>query len=240
VISASSESKLARERVAAGRVAIATLLCLLGFIGFSASAMALYPGGTWSDRSAPGHSFFANFFCDLSQPIALSGVPNPLGSLLAQLGMLLLAGALSGLFWIVPRHFSGAGPASLWVRSAGSASVLTFIFVALAPSERYGNLHAALALTSGGFGILAAFIAIRGLLARAGAARALGLLGVSALAAGALAALLFVLHFRDSTPAPLSVPAAQKLAALLLVAWIAAVSVQTLVAGRGKPERDSG
>src|ERR1700709_1744487 len=71
----------ARERLAAP---LATLLGLLGFAGFWAGAMACYPGGTWLDRKHAGQSFFGNFFCDLTQPISLSGVANPVGSRLAQ------------------------------------------------------------------------------------------------------------------------------------------------------------
>ena len=44
--------------------AVAMLFSLVGFLGLMSAAMALYPGGNWLDRSASGHRFFANFFCD--------------------------------------------------------------------------------------------------------------------------------------------------------------------------------
>src|SRR5882724_11460611 len=104
-----------RMRATTRRAALATLLCLLGFFGFWLGAMACYPGGTWLDRTTLGQSFFGNFFCDLAQPISLSGVSNPVGSRLAQLGMLLFAGALAGMFWLVPQHFVPGTRLRSWV-----------------------------------------------------------------------------------------------------------------------------
>ncbi|HEY3668992.1 MAG TPA: hypothetical protein VGL19_23505, partial [Polyangiaceae bacterium] len=90
---------------AARTAALVMLLGIAAFLGLTASAMVLYPGGNWLDRSARGHRFWANFFCDLTQPVSLSGVPNSLGARLAQLGMLCFALALGGLFWLLPHHF---------------------------------------------------------------------------------------------------------------------------------------
>src|SRR5450755_3588510 len=123
-----------REQAGIRRAALATVLCLLGFAGFWAGAMALYPGGTWLNRARVGQSFFGNFFCDLTQPVSLSGVANPVGSRLAQCGMLCFAGALAGLFWVLPEHFASDNRAHRWVRGMGTLSVLTFILVPLTPS----------------------------------------------------------------------------------------------------------
>src|SRR5450432_4087618 len=149
------ESAVNQKQARARPAALATLLCLLGFAGFWAGAMALYPGGTFLDRAHTGQSFFGNFFCDLTQPVSLSGVANPVGSRLAQCGMLLFAGALGGLFWVVPHHFAPGTRLQPWVRGMGALSVLTFIAVPLTPSEHFGNLHAGLALASGGLGLVA-------------------------------------------------------------------------------------
>src|SRR5450432_3942451 len=164
------ESAVNQKQARARPAALATLLCLLGFAGFWAGAMALYPGGTFLDRSHMGQSFFGNFFCDLTQPVSLSGVANPVGSRLGQCGMLLFAGALLGLFWVVPQHFAPGGRSRLWVLGLGTLSVLTFVAVPLTPSERFGNLHAVLALVAGTFGILAALVAVWALFASRGRA----------------------------------------------------------------------
>jgi hypothetical protein len=217
--------------------AVAVLVCLAGFAVLLSVAMALYPGGNWLDRSAVGHRFFANFFCDLTQPVSLSGVRNPVGAHCAQLGMLCFAAALAGFFWLAPYRFPAGSRAARWVRGLGQCAVLCFIAVPLTPSERFGNLHAALALVSGAFGIGSAAWAVHALFAAR--RRTLAALGAAALVLGAGDALLFVYHLGDSTPPALIVPAAQKVAALLLCAWIAALSLSVLCepgrhADRGK------
>jgi hypothetical protein len=222
------ESTANRKRAPAQRAALATLLCLFGFFGFWAGAMALYPGGTWLDRAKLGQSFFANFFCDLAQPVSLSGVANPVGSRLAQAGMLFFAGALAGLFWLVPRHFASESRVGSWVRRLGTLSVAMFIAVPLTPSEVFGTLHATLALTSGAFGLLAAGLSVWALFHSDWRARALGVLGLLTLLVGAFDAVIFVHHLGEPTPPPVLVPAAQKVAALLLSAWIAAVAILAL------------
>jgi hypothetical protein len=142
--------------------------------------------------------------------------------------MVLFAGALAGLFWVVPRHFAPAVRSASWVRGIGGLSVLSFLAVPLTPSEVFGKLHAALALTSGGFGVLAAGLAVWALFCSDRRARALGALGALALMIAAFDAVIFVQHLGGPTPPPLLVPAAQKMAALLVSAWIAAVALLAL------------
>jgi hypothetical protein len=207
--------------------ALAMLLGLAGFFGFMAAAMVLYPGGNWLDRSALGHRFFANFFCDLTQPVSLSGVANPLGSRLAQLGMLLFALALAGLFWLVPVHFAFGSRVGRWVRGLGACAVLSLIAASLMPSERFGRAHAALALVAGGLGVASALAASCALWSSN--RRALAVLGALTLALCAFDGALFSYHLRDASPPPLIVPAAQKVAALSLVIWIASVAWSVLL-----------
>ena len=127
--------------------------------------MLVYPGGNWLDRAAHGHRFFANYFCDLTQPVSLSGVNNPLGSRLAQLAMVCFAAALAGFFWLVPRHFA-AQPRGLaaWVRGLGECAVLSYLAVPFTPSELFGDVHAWLSLLSGALGLSAALCAVWALL----------------------------------------------------------------------------
>jgi len=57
----------------------------------------------------------------------------------------------------------------------------------------------------------------------------LAALGALAIAVGAFDAAIFVWHLGARAPAPLLVPAAQKVAALLVSAWIAAVALFVLL-----------
>ena len=215
------------------------LLSLAVFLGLTAASMALYPGGNWLDRAAAGHRFFANFFCDLTQPISLSGVTNAVGSRLAQLGMLFFAVGLAGLFWLLPQLFVVRSRAGRWVRGLGECAVLCFVAVPLTPSERFGNAHAALALVSGSFGVASALLAAWALWAAK--RRVLALLGALTLALCAFDGALFTYHLGDAAPPPLLVPAGQKIAALTLVLWMVAVACWVLLghAGEGMKPDDS-
>jgi len=209
------------------RCALLIALGWLAFAGLFAASAALYPGGTWLDRGTYGHRFFANYFCDLTQPVSLSGVNNPLGSRLAQAAMLSFAAALSGFFWLVPRYFAHSPRAAAWVRGLGECAVLSYLAVPFTPSELY-DFHAELSLFAGALGLSAALCAVWALCRSSGAARTLGVLGALALAAGVLHALLFVHYMGGREPAPLVVPAVQKLSALLLSAWMLGVAGLTL------------
>ena len=218
-----------RKRTARRHVALATLFCLLGFAGFWTGALVLYPGGTWLDRTSIGASLLGNFLCDLTQPVSLSGVANPVGSRLAQCGMLCFAAALTGILWLVPRHFADGARARFLNRGVAPLAVISFVAVPLTPSEQFGSVHAVLALLAGALGIAALLGSVRALLASGRGARALGALGSLAIAVGAFDAAIFVWHLGDSSPPPLLAPAAQQVAALLVSAWIAAVALTVLL-----------
>ena len=208
----------------ARRFGLVIIGCLVAFFGLMAVAMQLYPGGTWLDRGAVGHRFFANFLCDLTQPVSLSGVDNRLGARFAQLAMLFFGLALAAFFWSLPGEFTKAARGSRWVRVIGVGAVLCFAAVPLTPSLQFGHLHAGLALLSFALGIGAAATAVASLARSHRRARGLALLGALTLAVGAIDALLFVSYLGSSTPAPLIVPAAQKVAALLLCAWMLGIA----------------
>ena len=210
--------------------ALLIVLSMLAFFARFAAAALVYPGGNWADRAAHGHRFFANYVCDLTQPVSLSGVNNPVGSRLAQLAMVCFAVALAGFFWLVPSYFRPGARAAAWVRGLGETAVLSYLAVPFTPSELFGDMHAWLALFSGAFGISAAVCAVWALRSGPGVARALGFVGVLVLVLGLAHAALFVsVHFlHASESASLMVPGAQKFAALLLSGWMLGVAWLTL------------
>ncbi|MEI9948905.1 MAG: hypothetical protein WDO74_07960 [Pseudomonadota bacterium] len=107
-------------------------------------------------------------------------------------------------------------------------AVLGYLTVPFTPSELFGDVHAGLSLLSGALGLSAAICAVWALLRSRRVARALGVVGALALAAGLLHAALFVHYLHGNEPAPLIVPAAQKVAALLLSGWMLGVAWLTL------------
>ena len=56
---------------------------LFGFVAAMGAAMAFYPGGTSFDAHTNGYSFWSNFWCDLTKPIAFNGAPNAVAARLA-------------------------------------------------------------------------------------------------------------------------------------------------------------
>ena len=55
----------------------AITISLVGFYASYITAAALYPGGTWADKSTVGYSLRQNYLCDIFQTTALNGLPNP-------------------------------------------------------------------------------------------------------------------------------------------------------------------
>ena len=235
--SVSDSSNNASRRRWSRPCAYVVLLCLAAFIAAIGASMHVYPGGNWLDRSVSGHRFFANFLCDLTQPVSLSGVDNLVGARCAQFGMLSFAVGLSAFFWVLPEHFRPSSRATRWVRGLGECAMATFVAVPLTPSERFGNVHASLALVSGALGIAAAACAVIALARSNRRAKVLAVLGTLALLVGALDAALFAHHLHDTTPPPLILPAAQKVAALLLMAWMAVTAGLLLTTPRAEATR---
>jgi len=213
------------------------LACLAGFVSLIVAAMWLYPGGNWLDRGVAGHRFFANFLCDLTQPISLSGVDNSASAGCAKVAMLLFAGALASFFWVLPRLVRFEARLAHSVRWLGEGAAILCIAVPLSPSERCGSFHAGLSLVAGGLGLSATVCALLGLALSGGPARRLVPLGALATLAALADGVLFVYHWGDATPPPLIVPATQKVAAVLFCCWMAMVAWRALALSRASVSR---
>jgi len=109
--------------------------------------------------------------------------------------------------------------------------------VALMPSERFGALHGVAVVVAGLPGLSAAVLAATGqLLAR----RMLpGALGATMVLFAITDFVLYVHTMLHGGPGPLVLPAAQKLALLLLLAWMLVVAAARPAAA-GKTARDAG
>ncbi len=193
---------------------------VLSFLGFSAAAMARYPGGTFWDRNTPGHSFWHNFLCDLTQTPALNGEPNLLGAELATFGMLSLVVSMVAFVGIVPALLHDARMVTRRVKAVAMIACGLTALVPLLPSDRFGNLHAVVVFVAGVPVSLALMALVSSLLREgkiAGFLRVLSIVLCVALAGSlALYASEVLFHTR-----PLRiVPALARLANLCLAAWL--------------------
>ncbi|MBI2387993.1 MAG: hypothetical protein HYV09_00120 [Deltaproteobacteria bacterium] len=197
---------------------------LLGSVGLFLAAYALavawYPGGTWFDRHSVGYDLLRNFVCDLTQPIALDGRPNPIGAFFGKASMLALDAGLSFAFLGALRLGTPTRALARTVRVAAAVSFAGIATVPLTPSLVLGALHTVAVLTGVIAGLFAGSFALA--LLRRSPFRRISALGVS----------VFVVSFADagiyawsilSGTTPLALPMLQRVALVLLVLWLAAI-----------------
>jgi hypothetical protein len=209
------------------------------FIVFLGSAMVLYPGGTWMDRSTHGYDFARNFFCDLLAGIALNGEPNP-GSELAKIGILALALGLVPFWLLVPRLFAGRLRLGAAVRALGLASAAALPLVPLLPSASCGSLHVVTVFVAAIPGIVAAALATVALLASPLSRCPHGYLAGSMFLVAVIDGALYTEHIAAGGPTPpWTLPALQKLAALLLLAFLVTASIGVRRRIRAAPDSDT-
>ena len=117
--------------------------CIL-FVLLTAVAMLFYPGGTATDPTTSGYSFFTNFFSELGLTRAHSGGPNTVSFTLFFVA-LTLAGVGLVLFSLAFRPFFTHSTAGKVLSAIGSlfgiVSGICFIGVAWAPADVQLALH---------------------------------------------------------------------------------------------------
>jgi hypothetical protein len=192
---------------------------VIAFTVAMAVAASLYPGGTWCDPRAPGYDVWRSFFCDVLHIRGLNGLPNP-GAAFARAALLLIAAAFVPFWFALPFALKLGARRAAAVRAFGAASTSGCLIVALAPSDRFPQLHQAAVLSAASAGIAAALLALGGVKAASRAARALTSLAWAALITAAIDAGLYAAQLSDPAPCALLLPALQKLAAGLIVAWM--------------------
>jgi hypothetical protein len=199
--------------------------CIVTFVALEAAATALYPGGTWWDPTTHGARFWQNFLCDLEWNPALDGQPNPVGSRLAQAAMLVLVAGFVPFWWIVPRLFPARRALGGAVRWLGLVSVAGMVAVALMPSDRFGSVHGVAVVVAGVPGLSAALLATAGMLRdESRSSRLCGGVGATMLAFALTDFALYVETMLRGGPGPIVLPIAQKIAVLLLLAWMTLVA----------------
>jgi len=210
------------ERVQAESAAL--IGAVFGFVVLFVAAGSAYPGGTHFDHGSVGHDFWRNTLCDVARTVAIDGAPNTCGCTLARVAMTILALGLGVLFMALPRLFPSRARLGSAVRALGAATVPFAIAVVLLPTDRFGKLHGVAIVVAGPLGLGAVILALKGLFADARAPRLVVGLGVVTMSVAAVDFGLYVAELLSGGPAQLAVPVLERVATILLLAWMVVVA----------------
>jgi hypothetical protein len=202
------------------RAAIAASIAL--FLPLVAWSMHVYPGGTSWNPSTVGHDFWMNYLCDLLRPTALDGAPNPCGSAIAKTATLVLGGGLLAFFRLVPSHFPSLPRLGRAVRVLGTISVAGVPGVVFVSGDRYGVLHGLSVVIAATPGLLAALLAVVGLV-KAGTKHA-AMVGVATLAVSAIDFALYVPQITSAGPGPVAVAILERISLGMVLVWMCVVA----------------
>ena len=193
---------------------------LMAFLALVGAAMATYPGGTWEDPQAAGHSVFFNYFCDLMRPQGLNGQPNPNASF-AEWGLLAFAAALLPFFVAVPLCFPGKPRLGLVTRILGVLASIGGMGIVLVPSHKFGSAaHGAMVLLAAGPGLTAAVLSVIGLSSARAEAKWPFRAAVATLICAALVVGIFARQLALKQETTFGLAFLQKVAMALAMAWM--------------------
>jgi hypothetical protein len=84
-----------------------TIFGCVQYIVLTVLGMLFYPGGTYTDESTTGYSFFENYFSDIGRTVSHSNDPNTLGWLLFTIAMFVGGLAICAFFLAFYNFFQG-------------------------------------------------------------------------------------------------------------------------------------
>jgi hypothetical protein len=183
--------------------------------------MAVYPGGTWWNKTTRGHRFWENFLCDLLHRHSLSGAPNFTAARLAEIGMLAMVISIVCAFSLAPELVVTHPRLGRFFGWFGVISTPLLAAAPLLPSDRYPTAHSVAVV----FGTLPTLIAFTGLVATI-LIEPLAQVSLRALTALLLlllvvCATLYTWNVYFGGPSLKALPAVERLATLVLLAWLA-------------------
>ncbi len=204
-----------------------------------AAAAALYPGGTQADPSAPGHSFWQNFLCDLMQSRSRSGAPAPVSAGLARVGMVAMMPAMVSFTAQTARLETPPTETGRWGVRAAVLGASLGCLVPLVPSDFWRLGHLIVVVAAFVPAIVAAAAAARISLRTKGISRAVRALALLTVATAGADVALYVFMYtaphlglvprealhRDLIVA--AIPVLQRLATVGMVLWALATTLQT-------------
>ncbi len=210
-------SSIAIRRV----VALAVLPPLVVFGSLMAMAMSAYPGGTWEEPAATGHSHVRNFLCDLTRPIALNGTANSSGAQYAQLGLLAYSVALIPFFLVMPFVFPDRLRTGRVAAVAGVLAGLGGVGIVMVPSYRFGAmLHGVTVLLTAVPGLTAALSATIGVFTTRTSIRPIRAAAMATLLVTATAVVMFAIQLARGVETTPGLPVLEKLALGCSTAWM--------------------
>lgn len=222
LVASATPGQVDRQRLIRWGLAVSAAVPLALFVVLMATAMALYPGGTWEDPLERGHSFWRNYFCDLLRPTSLNDESNALGARLAEAALFAFAVGLVPFFLAAPLCFPERARLGAIVRGAGILCGIGGVGVVLVPSWRFGALaHGAMLLLAAVPGLIAAGAAALGAWHVRRRAPAIAASAVATVAVTALIAVIFARQLAIGAETTFGLAALQKLAVVLALAWIA-------------------
>jgi hypothetical protein len=208
------------------RTPAAVLAAVTAFILLVIPAMHRYPGGTDWDPATRGHDFWLNYLCDLTRQVALTGQPNPVGAAFAQAALAVLALGLLPLWWLLPRLFPSRARLGTAVRVLGSVGAAGTLAVVLMPSDRFGGLHGMMIVLAGPPALTAALLAVLGLAREERTPRVAAAIGGAMLLVASVDFALYARQLVAGGTAPMVVAVLERISAMLVLAWMAAVSLR--------------
>jgi hypothetical protein len=117
---------------------------LILFLVLTSVAMLFYAGGTITDATTSGYSFFHNFFSELGLTKTHAGQPNTISAVLFVTALTLAGAGVIGFFIAFPQFFMQSS-AEKWLSGMGSLSgIMTgigFIGVAVTPVDLHQEIH---------------------------------------------------------------------------------------------------
>jgi hypothetical protein len=200
------------------------LASVVAFAAIELLAMHLYPGGTWWDPTTRGASFWRNYLCDLGSEVAVGGMPNTLGARFGKAAILVMVLGFAPFWSTVPLLFAPLRRLGRIVRALGLISLAGIVAVALMPSSRFGWLHGVTVIIAGVPALTAAVLSVAGLARAEPSPRIAATIGGAMLVFALLDFVLYARTMIRGGPGPLVLPVAQKLALLLLLAWMIVVA----------------
>lgn len=220
---ASRRADLFSSRIRAALARFVVVAALGSGLLFTIAASS-YPGGSHFDHHALGHDFWRNSLCDVARSTAVGGAPNVVGAFFARVAMALMAFGVGAMLWLVPAHFPSSPRLGRAVRALTLFTVPALLVVVALPTDRFGDWHGIVITMAGLPGLTAGWLATAGLVRERSGLRLVTLLSVATLVVAAADFAIYVDEVIRGGPPRLAVPVLERIAGLLLVAWMIAIA----------------